>query len=204
MVAAWIVLALYALWMVRAVRLRVLAAEGTVAPLVPGGPETYRAAFGGLAAPAPPLLTGLLLAVATHPFTATALREAAGPWEFAYDVVRTLLVFVIYGAALWAYVAALWGVHALGRIPLYRRPLSEDSMVGLRPTGALALSITFLYFGWLAILVVIALVNPVYPQLVLVLIGLTVLGVVLFVWPLDGVHRQMAAVKGEQMASLRH
>jgi hypothetical protein len=31
---------------------------------------------------------------------ASSLREAVGPWELAYDVVRALLVFVIYGAAI--------------------------------------------------------------------------------------------------------
>src|SRR5262249_35834127 len=110
MVAAWIALAFYGLWMARAVRRRGFAAQAALAPLVPGGAEPYRAAFAGLSATAPVLLAALLLAAVTYPFTATALREAAGPWEITYDVVRALLVFIIYGAALWTYGAALWGV----------------------------------------------------------------------------------------------
>jgi len=165
--------------------------------------KPYRAAFRGLSATAPPLLAALLLAGATFPFTATALREAVGPWEFAYSAVRAVLAFVIYGAGLWTYGAALWGVRTLGKLPLQLQPFREDRMLGLRPIGALTLSVSVLYFGWLAILVVIALVNRDLGQLVLVLTALTMLGVVLFVWPLDGVHRRMVAVKDEHQASLR-
>lgn len=201
-VAAWTVLTAFTLWMARAIRRRVTAAEGVLAPLLPEGVVSYRAAFSRLAATWPPLLIALLLAAATYPYTVAAFREAAGPGELAYYAVRLPLQYIIFGAALWAYIATLWGVRELGRQPLRLQPFREDSMLGLRPIGALVLAVSLLFFGFLAIFVAIALLSPIYGQLALLVVALTVVGVLLFFVPLDGVHRQMAAVKTRELAEL--
>lgn len=202
-VTVWIILTSYAVWMTRAIRLRVLAAETLLAPLLSGGAARYRAAFGGFAAAGPPLLIAAVLAGVTYPYPVAALRQAVGPWEVAYFTAGTFVLDIVYGCAVWSYVAALWGLHRLGTQPLRMQTFAKDRVLGLRPIGALILSISLAYFGLVAILVAIAVLSPVYDQFVLLLAALTILGVVLFFLPLRGVHRQMARAKEEQVAALR-
>jgi hypothetical protein len=180
----------------------VLDAEQALSPLMPDREEGYRRAFAPLSRSGPPLLLALLLAAAFARYIWAGFRDSLGPGSTAAQILYSLFAFLVYGGSIWVYLAALRGLSQLGRLPLWLQPLHEDRMMGLRPAGSLSLSISVAFFAILGILILIALVNPVIPEYLLLLAACTAVGVLLFFLPLQGLHRQLTEARSALRAAI--
>lgn len=199
----WFAITFYAVWVTRYMRLKVQAAKAKLAPLLPAGENTYRAIFARVSRDRPALLIGLVLAVSFTAETLARLRTAASPVDWVYQAAITPILYLIFGTAIWMYVSATWSLYRLGQEPLKLKSPAEDEMLGARPMGSLSLALSFAGFGQIGLMTLILFVSPVLAEYQLVLIGMAVIGVVMFFLPLNGVHRQMAAEKKCQEAALR-
>ena len=89
------------------------------------------------------------------------------------------------------------------------RPYYEDPFLGLKPLGALSLSLAFSYFGFIGLFLLVLSASPGMPPTADVigvggfLSGLVLLGLVLFFLPLRGLHRRMVEQKRQEMTRLR-
>jgi hypothetical protein len=95
----------------------------------------------------------------------------------------------------WEFAIASLGLHRLGS-SLKLTSFLEDRMMGSRPMGNLALSLTAAYFGGL--LLTILLLSTFLPSSVLgssMMIVFLALGVALFFLPLNSIHVKMQAEK---------
>lgn len=196
---------LYALWVVRYMRLKALAAKEELAPLLPGGEEAYRDAVTGLSRAAPPIIIGAMILVPGI--------LLSGPPESVSEVLLFLppqfVVFLAYGTWGWVYFTALGGVYRLVRKPLRLRRPWEDRMLGTRPLGTFALSMAAAFFILMAMVTAQFPLAPTPDPLPLFLFNLatisapSVLGAVIFLLPLRAVHRQLVEAKQRERAATR-
>lgn len=194
---------LYSFFLIHEVPRRVAEAQAAIRPLLAAPDRAFRAAFGGIVRTGPAVIV-------TAAFLAIFWQEVVARWRFSHSVVGLAvnmaaapLIYSVYGTAIWTYARALLGLHQLGRSPLKLAPYTRDDMFGLRPFGALSTQLTTIYFGFVGILLLAAVVGPVYVEFALSLVGVILLGVALFVLPVYGAHRQMAAARAAAHAALR-
>ena len=176
----WSVFFYVALMMPNYIRARIQAAGSKISILIPQGGEQYHLIFrlGSYHLPAI-LLTGLIAAYFNR-WIITALKDSAGPFEWIFYSFNLPLTYLAIGTAIWSYFGALWGLHRLGSQSLNLKNAYEDSSLGIKPVGLLALFLSYAYFGFLSLIVIIILINPLVIQLAIIVIVLTVLGTVMF------------------------
>ncbi len=190
------------IWAARYLRRQVVAAEDDILPLLPGGEETYHAAFGRISRYGPPLLIGAVL------FLILALPGGlppGGPLTGVFNLSVALLLFPLIGAFIWVYLRANVGLYILGKGSLNLKAYHEDPMLGLGPLGSLSLALALPFLGVTAMG---ALVISVTPSLLLqtfpvgLVAVLAVIGVVMFFFPLYAVHVLMGRERERVRASV--
>lgn len=115
------------------------------------------------------------------------------PYLYAALFWSAMLAFSTY---LWEFAIASLGLHKLGGSSLKLGPFLEDRMMGAKPIGNLALSLTVAYFGGL--LLVFLLVSTFLPSSIqgqAIFSTFPLLGVALFFLPLNSIHARMQAEK---------
>jgi len=194
-------LTFFILYMTRFMRMRILRAESELIPLSPSGEDTYHKIFGSISNYRPQLLLAL-------PFTLLGLsyvynQSAAGFGVFflVYSVVSNILFGPIAAAFIWVYFASLWGLHRFGKEPLRLKSHYEDSMLGVRPTGSLALSLAFTYFT-VVVLGTLGLIISPDPIGQAFLTAGVVAGVIMFFLPLNSIHQRMVERKQQELLSI--
>ncbi len=198
-------LTLYELLIIRYVRLRVVAAENELVSLLPKGKKDYARAFGHVSLWYGPLpLAGIILLLFFNPVL-EKLHSTTGPFHSILYGAGSIAQFALGGTLIWIYFASISGMYVIGRLPLRLKPYHPDPMLGLRPLGALSLSLAFAYFGAVLFMSLEHLFNPSFApgQHVALLIPLAALGVLMFFLPLNRLHRHMLQVKQHEQALLR-
>jgi hypothetical protein len=154
------------------------------------------ASFGEMNSVAGPLVVSVAAAIA---FAISAL--VGDGWASALLRGTTWLVLgIALGTFLWTYACLQLGLNRLGRGHLRRDAALVDPGLGLRPLGAVAFMGLWMLLAWLVPVVVTGL-----PDVVGLVIGLLVLGggLATFFFSLLGLHRQMVAVKEDELALAR-
>lgn len=192
-----VILPLYALLLIRYIRLRIEALEPEVLPILPedGATALFSKAFRRISFTWPVLLVALLLAIPT--ISAGPFGSATGTASMIFVVFSDAFTYLLYGTLVWEFVASIVGIAELSRQPLRTRPYYEDSLLGFRPMGSISLLLSFAYFVAVGIVGVDTLFSPpsLEIQLVALLIPLIVLGVLIFFLPLRSIHRRMSHEK---------
>lgn len=214
--AAFLLYLFSALYMIRYMRVKLVAAEPTLIPLAPEGEETLHRAFGRVSRALPTLV--LTAAIVGLFFQGGALPQPQ-PAEpgLALDALRYVflsfalglsfvLQFGILGQFVWVYFSAIRGLHQLGKQPLRLKPFHEDPMLGARPIGVLSLALALAYqtpLGLFALGFFLLDDAPAQTAGAVLLTVLVPLGVVLFFLPLNSTHQQMVQAKQRAQAALR-
>ena len=186
----------YLFFMVRYMRLRVVAAEAQIGARLSGGEKDYHEAFGKMTLTAPVILltVGIGTVVLSFPAFSDFVPKVSA--LAAFDVISIYLSTLGFSTYLWVFATACLGLHKLGGSSLKLGPFLEERMMGARPMGSLALSLTVAYFGGL--LVVILLFSGFLASSISIqaLLGtFLVLGVAMFFLPLNRIHVKMQAEK---------
>jgi hypothetical protein len=194
-VVFWSVLCWYGFWMVRYIRTRLQAAEDQIAPLLPEGRAGYRRAFRAVTRPLGGILIAVFLSAAFLRTTLISYRNAPGPLLWVWRTLYPNFFYLVLGVGCWVYFSSLWGLRRLGRQSPSLRVYNVDNMMGLRVIGSLALSISYAFFGFLAITTSHLLFGPVLVEYLATLGVMLALGVALFFLPLGSIHRRMVEEK---------
>jgi hypothetical protein len=136
--------------------------------------------------------------------TAAALGVTALVQEGVVPAVVRGTTWFVLGIALfsfvWTYGATLLGINLLGRARLDPEALHVDPGLGLQPLGAVASTGLWMLLAWLVPVLLTGL-----PDVVGAVIGGLVLAAALatFFLSMVGLHRQMVAVKKDELAVAR-
>ncbi len=174
-------------------RRKILGTMPELEPATASGTKALHDAFSQISKPAPALILGVLFAVVSivsfpaqsmHVVGYLSLIVKAGGFGFG---------MLGYGTFIWMYASSIRGLHQLGKHHLHFVSFYEDEHLGMRPLGTISLSLALVYF--LGIGLVFFSATPVPIALLASLLGLILLGVVLFFLPLHVVHEKMAKEK---------
>src|SRR5207247_3345128 len=211
----------YAFYAPRYMRRRLVEAGRALSPLLPERDVEFRRIFSEVAAPRPQIiawflfLVGLLVAVNTAAILGTGPSPFvfnAGPrsdLEFAasiYGILSLAVATLALSSVVWTFCSISLGIHRFGGAPLAFLPYYEDAFLGLKPLGALSLSLALGYFVFIGLFLLVLSGSPGTPTPAEVLgvggflSGLVLLGLVLFFLPLRGLHRRMADQKQRETA----
>ncbi|HVH14858.1 MAG TPA: hypothetical protein VNA15_03965 [Candidatus Angelobacter sp.] len=186
----------YLFLVVRYTRLRVVAAGSPLAARLSGGLQEYERAFGRMTQSAPVVALAAILGTLLLAIYASSGILPAVPWLIAVNAFIVYLDVLTFSTYLWEFVIASLGLYKLGGGSLKLASFLEDRMMGARPMGNLALSLTTAYFGGL--LVTYLLFSTFLPSSVassVMLFAFLLLGVALFFLPLTSIHEMMQAEK---------
>jgi hypothetical protein len=146
-----------------------------------------------------PLFRGM--ASTRGPLTLTLAFTAVTVWRTAVlgDPLAALLwlpVSLLLNlpllTAVWVYLALLLGLNRLGQRTLSLTAFPEDLSLGLGEVGRLAFTAFWIYTAGFAPVLLVNLANPLG---LLLLLGLFLLGVLVFFGCLQGLHRQLLAAR---------
>ena len=186
---------LYLFLIVRYMRLRIVAAEAPIASRLSRGGQDYHRAFGRVASKAPVILLTAGFGTLILAVYATAGLLFTEPLLVG-NTVTVYLASLAFSSYLWVFATASLGLHKLGGPSLKLQSFVEDRMMGAKPMGNLALSLTAAYYGGLLLTL---LLFSTFPSSSLALESLFIifllLGVVLFFLPLNSIHAKMQAEK---------
>lgn len=155
-----------------------------------------RRAFGAMNSVIGPLVASAVSATAFA--VAAFIRDG---WESALLRGGTWLILgIAFWTFLWTYASLQLGLNRLGDRRLRREAALIDPSLGLRPVGSVAFMGLWMLLAWLVPVVVTGL-----PDVPGVVIGAVVLAGALcaFFFSLWGLHRQMVAVREEELAVAR-
>ena len=204
----------YFLYMIRFMRLKLVAAEPLLLSLLPEGEVTFHKVFGGVSRLGPPIVIDSILMVFFFFQEAQARAEiptnfivfGTAPANLIYLVVAYPLWFLIFGTFAWVYFSSIRGLHELGKKSLKLKSFHEDRMLGVRPISSLSLSFAFTYFSGLGILALLPFVispDKISLSYIGLLSVLTLMGVIFFFLPLNTIHKKMLEVKHREQEALR-
>ena len=190
------VVPLYLFLMPRYMRMRVVAAEASIVPRLSGGEDDYHNSFGRMTLTAP--VVPLTLVIGTITLSFRAFSDAIPKFSALaiYNTVTIYMVSFALSTSLWMFAMASLGLHRLGGSSLKLGPFLEERMMGAKPMGSLALSLTVVYFGGL--LIVILLFSSFIgtdTSLQALIFAFLFLGVAMFFLPLNSIHARMQAEK---------
>jgi len=199
----------YLLYMIRFMRLRLMATESLFLSLLPEGEETVNKVFRGVSRALPPIVLGSILSVIIS-LTSEGERNIM---VFCCDMVSTIYLAValpffciIFFTFVWVYCSSIRGLHELGKKPLKLKSFYEDRLLGLKPIGSLSLHFAFSYFGAMGLLALYPVFGAPYPVTLFYggfLSTTTVLGVIFFILPLFTFHNRMVEVKKREQEALQ-
>jgi hypothetical protein len=164
------------------------AVERSVDQLAARPEQAATPVFGGMASTRGPLALTLVFAAVTVWRTAVL----GDPWVALLWLPVTLLVNLPLLTAVWVYLALLLGLDRLGRRTLSLTAFPQDLSLGLGEVGRLAFTAFWIYGAGFA---PVLLINLAYPLRLLLLLGLFLLGVLVFFGCLQGLHRQLLAAR---------
>jgi hypothetical protein len=150
--------------------------------------QTAMPVFGGMASTWAPLALTLVFVAVTVWRTAVL----GGRWAALRWLPVTVLVNLPLLTAVWVYLALLLGLARLGRRTLSLTAFPQDLSLGLGAVGRLAFTAFWIYGAGFAPVLVINFANPVG---LLLILGLFLLGVLVFFACLQGLHRQLLAAR---------
>jgi len=191
-----VLLPFYLFMMVRYIRQRVVAAEATIAPRLSGGDEDYHRAFSRMTQTLPVLLLTAPLGAFLLVVYSSAGVLSPGPLGITLTAIVVYLNALAFCTYAWEFATAAIGLHRLGGSSLKLGSFLEDRMMGAKPMGNLALSLTIAYYGGLLLtyLLLSTFLPSSIPSSVLFVVVL-VLGVALFFLPLNSIHVRMQGEK---------
>lgn len=184
-------------------RMNVLQTEHAISTLLPNKEEDFHRHFGKISLMWPQLaiwgaLSFLLVSASPNVFQAPRTENVA------FNL--TYVVFTNLGLAslIWTYLSSLRGIHEMGSVSLSLRPYYEDNNLGLKAIGSLSLTLAWVYFGAIALSVVIALVvgSPITVSTLAFLVGFILFGLLMFFLPLGKLHQVMLRQKRAERAKL--
>ena len=150
-------------------------------------------------------LLGVLTLVSPIPFTVEGI------------VSNHILVFsyfvLILAFFLWTYGSSMLAIYRAGKLPLQLKPFTEDRTLGLKPFGTVSMRLASVYAIFPIIVTILQLVtiNVEVPGGVtvglgslrasdlVILGGLILVGVVLFLLPLIGIHRRLQDARRQEL-----
>ena len=177
-------------------RLRVVAAEPLIASRLSRGEEDYHEAFGGMTLNTPILLMTLVIGTVTLSFPAfSGDLPVLSPLSI-FNILSIYVASLAVSTVVWVFATASWGLHKLGGSSLKLGSFRDDRMMGTKPLGNLALSLTVGYFGGLLLTILLFSGDVVRSfSLQALLASLLLLGVGMFFLPLNSIHRKMQGEK---------
>gem|GEM_PF-2465522 len=214
----------YAFYAPRYMRRKLVEAGRALSPLLPDRENEFRRIFSEVAAPRPQIVAWFLFLVALLVAVNAAAILGTGPspfvfnagpgsgLEFAasmYDILSLAVATLALSSVVWTFWSISIGIHRFGGVPLALRPYYEDAFLGLKPLGALSLSLALGYFVFIGLFLLAVTGSPSTPELADILgvggflTGLVLLGLVLFFLPLRRLHQRMLRQKQEESARLR-
>jgi hypothetical protein len=162
--------------------------ERSVDQLAAGPEQATTPVFGGMASTRGPLtLTLVFVMVTTWRTSVVGDLGAALVWLPVAVLLNLPLL-----TAVWVYLALLLGLNRLGRRSLSLTAFPQDLSLGLSEVGRLAFTAFWIYGAGFSPVLVVNVANPIG---LLLLLGLFLLGVVVFFACLQGLHRQLLAAR---------
>jgi hypothetical protein len=202
----------YFLYMIRYMRLKLVAAKPMLLPLLPEGEETFNKIFSTVSQLLPPLLLGAILMILVNlqtypdlPSNYVKFIESSSA-NLYFVFVWLLFWLIIVGTFIWVYFGSIRGLHRLGKESLNLTSFRDDKMLGARPIGLLSLSFASIYIVGMGLAVFMVLImlplssTLLYTSLVAFLI---LLGIAFFFLPLYTVHQRMMEAKNLEQEALR-
>jgi hypothetical protein len=162
--------------------------QRSVDQLAAGPEQAATPVFRGMASTRGPLALTLGFVMVTVWRTAVL----ADPWTALLWLPVSLLVNLPLLTAVWVYLALLLGLARLGRRTLSLTAFPQDLSLGLGEVGRLAFTAFWIYGAGFAPVLVINFANPIG---LLLILGLFLLGVLVFFACLQGLHRQLVAAR---------
>jgi hypothetical protein len=162
--------------------------ERSVDQLAAGPGQAAAPVFGGMVSIQGPLALTLVFVAVTVWRTAVL----ADPWTALRWLPVSVLVNLPLLTAVWVYLALLLGLSRLGRRTLSLTAFPQDLSLGLGEVGRLAFTAFWIYGAGFAPVLVVNFANPLG---LLLLLGLFLLGVLVFFACLQGLHRQLVAAR---------
>ena len=190
-----VLLGFYLYYIVRYLRLKIVAAEPQIAPILLGGEAAYHSAFGRVSSPRAIIILAVILEALALPVTNQGRTFSI---LSGYEVVTQVILILAFATLIWEYSAASWGLHKLGRSPLRLKSFLEDRFMGARSIGNVALSLTGAYLGgFLLFFLDSATFLKVTTDISIgsFYLILFALGVLMFFLPLNSIHRKMQEQK---------
>ena len=162
--------------------------QRSVDQLAAGPEQAATPVFGGMASTKGPLALTLVFVAVTVWRTAVV----GDPWTALRWLPVSVLVNLPLLTAVWVYLALLLGLNRLGRRTLSLTAFPQDLSLGLGEVGRLAFTAFWIYGAGFAPVLVVNFANPLG---LLLLLGLFLLGVLVFFACQQGLHRQLVAAR---------
>jgi len=187
------VMPFYAFYGTRHMRRKILGTMPELEPATSSGTKALHDVFSQISKPAPALILGGLRVVKKKTSFPGQSLHVVGYLSFIVKAGGFGFGMLGYGTFIWMYASSIRGLHQLGKRHLHFVSFYEDAHLGMRPLGTISLSLALVYF--LGIGLVFFSATPVPIPLLTALLGLILLGVILFFLPLHVVHDKMAKEK---------
>ncbi len=197
-----LVMPLYAFYGIRLMRQKVVQEMPELRQITMGGTSSLKRAFGGISRLLPSLILTILFGVVSFLSFPGQTQHVVGYLSLIVKVAGFALAMFAYGTFVWMYASSIRGLYKLGGEKLRFVSFFEDKHLGMRSLGSVSLSLVWVYF--LGIGLVAFSFSPLPLPLQLVLLGLIVLGVILFFLPLYEVHIKMAREKRDAEKAVRN
>ena len=162
--------------------------QRSVDQLAAGPEQAATPVFGGMASTKGPLALTLVFVAVTVWRTAVV----GDPWTALRWLPVSVLVNLPLLTAVWVYMALLLGLNRLGRRTLSLTAFPQDLSLGLGEVGRLAFTAFWIYGAGFAPVLVVNFANPLG---LLLILGLFLLGVLVFFACQQGLHRQLVAAR---------
>jgi cbb3-type cytochrome oxidase subunit 3 len=162
--------------------------QRSVDQLAAGPEQAATPVFGGMASTQGPLALTLVFVAVTVWRTAVV----GDPWTALRWLPVSVLVNLPLLTAVWVYMALLLGLNRLGRRTLSLTAFPQDLSLGLGEVGRLAFTAFWIYGAGFAPVLVVNFANPLG---LLLILGLFLLGVLVFFACQQGLHRQLVAAR---------
>jgi len=188
-----LVLPLYAFYGTGYMRKKIVEALPQLKLVTNDGAESLERVFGSISRSAPALVLAILFAVVSIASFPGQVTHILGILSLVVKVVGFTFAMLAYGTFVWMYVSSIRGLHRFGKQYLTFVPFYEDSHLGTKALGSVSLSFAWVYFVGTGLVFFSS--APVPSVLLLALIGLILLGVILFFLPLHVVHDKMTKEK---------
>jgi hypothetical protein len=147
-------------------------------------------------------LTAILVAITFPLFLVSAEAGSSMLAVTLFWLASTGTYVLLLATFMWVWVAAMVTLYRIGRLPLKLTSFAKDRFMGLRPFGAGSLRLTLVYEGSLLLVLLPDLFAPWFtPAEGAFMVGLLLLGPVLFVVPLWALRKKLVGAKRDHQAA---